>query len=130
MTLISVYVAHPLGAGPDRENNRRRAAVWVAWLAERYFVAPVCSWITLAEVWPETQRDLGLEVDRALVEFCGRVVLVGDRVSPGMQCEARWAMEVIDLTFVRCSTPDALTEGAIWAIDSALGAAWIARRHG
>jgi hypothetical protein len=96
--LITVYVAHQLGSGPDRNHNRRRAAAWVAWLAERYYCAPVCTWITLAWYWPESMRDLGLEIDRELVRACAAVVLVGPRVSPGMQAEASWSNTVVDLT--------------------------------
>jgi hypothetical protein len=120
--LVPVYVAHPLGSGYDRETNRERAAAWVGWLADRYYVAPVCTWITLAEVWPETMRDTGLEVDRALVEMVGTVVLCGDHVSPGMRLEAQWGERVIDLTEYHHSRSAA-------SIDKLMSDAGIRRRH-
>jgi hypothetical protein len=98
-----VYIAHPLGAGPDREQNRRNAAKWVAWAA-RQGVAPVADWIVLSGELEETpaNRLLGLECDRALVELCDEVWLVGGRVSPGMAIEAEHArlclVPVVDKT--------------------------------
>jgi hypothetical protein len=81
-----VYVAHPLGDGPDRADNCVRAAKWVAWVADQGH-APVCTWIVLAGVWPETRRDEGLAVDCALIERSDEVWAVGPRVSPGMHVE-------------------------------------------
>lgn len=96
-----IYVAHPLGSGPDREQNRQNAARWCAWVAESS-AAPVADWIVLSGVWTEDKRALGLEVDFALIERCHAVVLVGGRVSPGMQLEADHGEEhdvpAIDLT--------------------------------
>lgn len=102
ITRVPVYVAHPLNAptAAERDANRARASRWVAWLAERYLVAPVADWILLAGQWPETAdwRAVGLAIDRVLVELCGTIVLCGPRVSPGMQFEAGWAKTIIDLT--------------------------------
>jgi hypothetical protein len=78
-----IYVAHPLGDGPDRQANCMRAAKWVAWAAEQG-VAPVCTWIVLASVWDEAKRDEGLAIDCALIERCDEVWACGPRVSPGM----------------------------------------------
>ena len=61
-----VYIAHRLGAGEDRETNRREAARWVAWAAQQG-VAPVATWITLAGEWSEDMLDLGLVIDCELV---------------------------------------------------------------
>lgn len=95
-----VYIAHPLGAGPEREQNRKNAAEWVAWAGET--VAPVATWITLSGEWTEDRRELGLQIDFALIERCDEVWLVGGRISPGMQLEAAHAVErgiaVIDMT--------------------------------
>lgn len=82
-----VYIAHPLGAGPGREFNRRRASRWVAWAAEQG-VAPVADWIILSGQWDEARREQGLDIDMALVERCDEVWLVGGRISPGMALEA------------------------------------------
>lgn len=98
-----VYIAHPLGAGADREQNRRNASKWVAW-AYRQGVAPVADWIILSGELDETpeNRAGGLECDIALVELCDEVWLVGGRVSPGMEIEAGHArlclVPVIDKT--------------------------------
>ncbi len=100
-----VYIAAPLNA-PTREGieeNRRTAARWVAWAA-RQGVAPSATWITLSGEWEETaeNRALGLEIDKALVERCDEVWLVGGRVSAGMAIEAAHAralgIQVIDMT--------------------------------
>jgi hypothetical protein len=81
-----VYVAHPLGDGPDRAENCRRASKWVAWAADQG-VAPVCTWIVLASQWDESRREEGLAVDLALIEKCDEVWAVGPRVSKGMGIE-------------------------------------------
>jgi hypothetical protein len=97
------YIAHPLGAGPDREKNRQRAALWVAWAAFEH-ANPVATWITLSGLWEETPdlRAKGLALDCALVECCTEDWLVGGRVSPGMEIEAAHArkhnIKVVDLT--------------------------------
>lgn len=103
---VPAYIAHPLNAPTpeERYENIARAERWVCWLAERYLIAPVASWTTLGKFWPETPecRAEGLTIDRVLVELCGTIVLVGPRVSPGMQFEAGWARTVIDLTALQC----------------------------
>jgi len=98
--LMPAYIAHRLGAGPDREQNRLAAAKLVGWLARHYLIEPVCPWIVLASVWLETDRDLGLAIDRAAIERCGLMIAVGELpgLSPGMQAEASWAKRVVDLT--------------------------------
>jgi hypothetical protein len=127
--LTPIYLAHPLGAGPNRERNRHNAAQWVCFLASRYYVAPVCSWITLAEVWPETMRDVGLEIDKRLVELVGTVVLCGDHVSPGMRLEAQWGERVIDLTEYHHAIPTAIHSRSAASIDKLMSDAGIRRRH-
>jgi hypothetical protein len=98
-----VYVAHPLGSGPDREANRQKATRWVKWVAESGH-APIADWILLSGVWEETPetRVRGLAIDVALVARCDEVWLVGGRVSPGMSVEAdaarRAGILVIDKT--------------------------------
>lgn len=100
----AIYLAHPLGAGPDRELNRQRAARWVAWAARS--VAPVATWITLSGEWDESpeNRERGLAIDVALVAICAETWLVGGRVSVGMKIESdearRLGKPVLDLTFL------------------------------
>lgn len=88
-----VYIAHPLGAGPDRERNRENAAKWVAW-AFRQGVSPVADWIILSGELVETpqNRAAGLECDLSLIERVDEVWLVGGRISPGMRLEADHAL--------------------------------------
>jgi hypothetical protein len=85
-----VYVAHPLGSGSDREENRRNAALYVAAIGELGF-APVADWIILSGMWSEEKRDMGLAIDFALIGRCDELWLVGPRISPGMAAEASHA---------------------------------------
>jgi hypothetical protein len=97
-----IYVAHPLGAGPDREANRQAASQYVAAIGSVPPFAPVADWIILSGQWDETLRERGLEVDLALIDRCDEVWLCGPRVSPGMGIEKKHAeaqkKRVVDLT--------------------------------
>lgn len=100
-----VYVAHPLGQdGPERERNRKNAALWCGWLAREFDIAPVADWIVLSGVWTESEanRERGLAIDFALITRCDELWLVGGRISPGMSAEAGRAHQhgkrVYDLT--------------------------------
>ena len=60
--MLTVYVAHPLGQGPDRETNRVNAAKWCAWIARTFKCATIADWIVISGQWEETddnrrQRD-------------------------------------------------------------------------
>jgi len=107
-----IYVAHPLGAGVDREQNRRNAAKWCAWVAELGH-APVADWIILSGEWHESpeNRERWLSIDRALIYRCDEVWLVGGRISPGMRYEAEAARligkPVYDLTTLYGALPPA-----------------------
>lgn len=92
MSRLSVYVAHPLGAGPDRDANLRNGALWCAWLAEHFDIAPQAPWVVLASVWDESpeNRKRGIECDLATLDVCAELWLVGPRVSPGMLVEATY----------------------------------------
>jgi hypothetical protein len=91
----AVYVAHCLGSGPDREDNRKSAARWCAWLATHFDIAPVADWIILSGEWAETPelREKGLSIDVAIIERVDEVWMVGPRLSPGMMIEARYAVD-------------------------------------
>lgn len=97
-----VYIAAPLSAPTPEgiEANRHRAALWAAWALTEYDVSPVCSWIVLTGILPETpaNRKLGLAADKAQVALCDECWLVGGRVSSGMAEEASVAKKVVDLT--------------------------------
>ena len=104
-----VYIAHPLGNGPDRLVNRANAARWCAWAAVVKQVSPVADWIVLSGVLSEEHRELGLDCDVALVRRCDELWLVGGRISPGMEIEAAAARDldipVIDLTELGYEAP-------------------------
>jgi hypothetical protein len=106
------YLAHPLGRGPDREQNRQNAMTWLAWLTEAFSdVAFVADWILLAGLWPETpaRRVRGLKIDLALLSRCDEIWLVGGRVTEGMRIELTHAMErglkVVDMTYLGSLPP-------------------------
>jgi hypothetical protein len=116
-----VYIAHALGAGPDRESNRAKASRWVAWAAETQGVAPVADWIILSGQWDESHRDftglriyleLPASIDVALVARCDEVWLCGGRVSPGMTVEGKEAKRlgkpVFDLSDLGSEPPTGL----------------------
>lgn len=105
-----VYIAHPLGHGDDREQNRANAARWCAWAATQKDVAPVADWIVLSGVLSEAEgRERGLLIDRVLIERCDEMWLTGGRVSPGMKIEIEHAkacgLTVIDLTEMGYEAP-------------------------
>ncbi len=91
----TVYIAHPLGKGPDREANRASAAKWVAWAAEQG-VCPMATWITLSGEWDESDehRRRGLEMDYAQINRCDEMWLCGSHISPGMGLEAEHAKRI------------------------------------
>lgn len=134
--LFPIYVAHPLGQGPEREHNRQRASFWAGYFAEHFRVIPLAPWIHLAEVWPETvvYRSRGLNLDLALLrcfvtsshsvvgtasgitdaeigELSYRLPVwaCGGKMSPGMQYEANQAALVCDLTWAGSMPPDITT---------------------
>jgi hypothetical protein len=88
-----VYIAHPLGNGPNREANRARAGRCLAWAATQG-VIPVASWITLTGVWAETKgnREAGLALDLAQLARCDQLWTFGD--SPGVRIERDRAVEL------------------------------------
>lgn len=134
MTII--YVAHPLRpldhdvairtGIPDRimswaealrvetRANLDRALRWMAWLRRAFprvtFIAP---WIEHAlsgdDDTDPAQREKGLHDDCAVVERCDGLVLVGGRVSSGMQRESGSAQAVYDLTPLGNEPPAVLT---------------------
>jgi hypothetical protein len=127
--LVPLYVAHPLSGSVMEQNlNRLNAAAWVAWLAQRYYCAPVCTWITLASVWDESKRDMGLAIDRVLVELVGTVVACGGHMSPGMRAECAWSTRVVDVTRHHCLLPGLLDKVELWWLDSEMALAGILRR--
>jgi len=130
------YIAHQLSA-PTPEGmaeNRERAARWMTWLSRRYLIAPVAPWIPLSSQWSETpeNRATGLEIDRAVIEVVGTVILTGSRVSYGMRAAAGWATTVVDLTVhgLDVPPPDLMLGEVPWLrkdLDARMAAAGIRR---
>jgi hypothetical protein len=108
-----IYLAHPLGSGPDRETNRAAAAKWLAHFVGNG-VAVIADWIILSGEWAELpeKRALGMAANMALVARCDEVWMVGGRVSPGMKAEAeearRLGKAVLDLTWMGALPPSDL----------------------
>jgi hypothetical protein len=95
MSRLPVYVAHQL-SHPTRDGilaNLAQGALWCAWLAEHFEIAPVAPWIYLASVLEETpeNRAMGLECDIATLAVCSELWLLGPRISSGMLLEAQEA---------------------------------------
>ena len=96
-----LYMCHPVGG--DVENNIKRALRWLAWLRRSYpgttFVAPWIAGIMSGEDDADpAQREAGLVDCEATVQLLDGAVLVGGRVSTGMQRERASAVTVFDLT--------------------------------
>src|SRR6187399_1691631 len=96
-----IYLAHPLTALsiPAEAANRQSAANWGAWISVTFCVAVTADWIWFSRELSETWA---LECDKALVERCDELWMVGARVSNGMAVEAQHARlhekPVYDLT--------------------------------
>lgn len=82
-----VYMAHPLGDGEQRAVNVLNASQWFGFLCSNFKVAVTADWILIASIWKEDRRELGLEIDKAIVRKCDEIWLVGGRISPGMAIE-------------------------------------------
>jgi hypothetical protein len=93
-----IYVAHPYGGCPEALD---RAELWLDRLStlmvRALFWAP---WIQLCRLWPDAgeTRERGLELDLACVARSDGVLMVGGKVSPGMQLERQSARSCLDLT--------------------------------
>ena len=107
------YVAHPVGAGPDRTANLARVRRWLRYLIARYpDLALVVPWLPYCDVLEEApeHRARGLRDDRAVQRWCDAIVLVGGYLSPGMAEELAFAQEqghdVIDLLHLGLEPPE------------------------
>lgn len=131
-----VYLAAPVGA-PDIERviaNLRRAKRWL-WALRSASSWSICApWIPAVEAVLDSgateheERARGLADDLAVVERRDAIVLVGGRVTAGMELERDHAVArgllVIDLTGMGAEPPaaDALRVAlATWATDRRLG---------
>ena len=128
----TVYIAHRYGGSDDdRYNNLRAAVAWFGWLAWRYDIIPVASWLTLVQAWPDEEeyQKLGLQIDHDQVMGCDAVVLCGPVVSVGMAQETRDHRLRVDLTTLGMrSVPGHYDTDLIRKIDELMLAAGLRRR--
>lgn len=93
MTLV-LYVAHPLGASTPEgvKANIENAMRWLAWLRKTFpetvFIAPwIAAILAGADDHDHDQRRHGMRDDCATVERTDGIVLLGSRISEGMDEE-------------------------------------------
>jgi hypothetical protein len=112
VTKIVAYVAHPVAG--DVTANLARALRWLKWLSSGCpsvaFVAPWIANIMSGEDDSDpAARARGLEHDVAIVKRCDWIVLVGGRISNGMNVEKvvaqDWGLWVADLTHLGDEPP-------------------------
>lgn len=136
------YMAHPLSPNLDEieaanpaghrgpvhatqralDRNIARALRWLAWLRGTFprvtFIAP---WIaTIQSVHGDDSpelREAGLVDDCAVVELCHGIVLVGGRISSGMQRESKSARTVINLTCLGDEPPISMASEMLQDLD-------------
>lgn len=106
------YMCHPVAG--DIPGNLARAKLWLRWLVENTHEpsAVIAPWITEVEIWDDSKpadRESGLARCEAVIERCDEILLVGGRVSNGMDRERRHAIDcgikVIDMTTMGALPP-------------------------
>ena len=138
-----LFLAHPVAAlhnGPTVLGNIVNAKAWLRWLMlsepEVAFIAP---WLTAIDAGADdsdpAQRERGIRDNEAVLARCNGIVLVGGRISSGMQRELALAtkldQDVDDLTFIGYRPPAAPIVGALsMAHEAVLQAAHWEARHG
>lgn len=91
------YLAHPLASdGRYSYQQNMDHAVKMVRLFYDCGVRVICPWHTLCLALDDTNlehRRIGLEVDCNVVRSLGRIIMVGHKVSSGMECELAMIME-------------------------------------
>lgn len=110
---LVAYLAQPVSA-PAPEGiaaNLANARAWLRWLVDtKEYLAVSAPWMPYVETLDEDRyRDRGLEDDLAMLARHDLVILVGGRISSGMNVEAVHArtlgIPVIDCTRMGVSPP-------------------------
>jgi hypothetical protein len=124
-----LYVCHPVGG--DVDGNIKRSLRWISWLRRSFpTVTFNASWIagilSGEDDADPAQREAGLVDCEAVVAICHGVVLVGGRISSGMERERLAAFEVrgeiVDLTWLGVEAPaDLYTMALHGPVHAALG---------
>jgi hypothetical protein len=114
-----LYLAHPVGG--DVDGNLARALRWLAWTRRTFddvtIIAPwIASVLSGEDDSDPAQREAGLVDCEAVVQLCDAIVLVGGRISSGMERERAVASAVIDWTSAGAEPPAEPTEAMRAAI--------------
>lgn len=113
-----IYVAHPCGSPAEQPANLARCKRWLRWLILTSSLpdqmAFLCPWLHELELQlahpgelPVWHRAAIMDRCIAVAARCDGLVLVGGRISPGMQREADVAPSVLDLTHLGDEPPEA-----------------------
>lgn len=107
-----IYMAHPVGHDPERDENLARARRWFRWLLDEYPQDAIAvPWLAYCSALDETpaNRERGIRDDLAQLRRCDAIALVGGRLSPGMAAERDVAvingLKVIDLRHLGAEPP-------------------------
>jgi len=91
------YIAHPIGRPPDRDKNLQRVLRWFAWAIVQdpnsAFVIPYKPYCDVLEETDEN-RARGIRDDLVALSRCDNIWLVGGLISPGMQGEFDYMVEL------------------------------------
>lgn len=88
-----LYVAAPVGAGSISEvcANVSRAQIWLSWLIDNEpghaFAMPWLGYVNVLDDQNPEHRARGLRDSCSMAALCDGLVLVGGRISGGMQAE-------------------------------------------
>lgn len=90
-----VYLAHPVSA-PTKAGvnaNLTNARAWLKWLVDHTTWAISCPWMAYVETLSEEKyRARGLSDDLAMIGRHSGLILVGGRISTGMEVERQHAL--------------------------------------
>lgn len=118
------WMAHPLSG--DIAGNLARAERWLKWLLATFpDVDFVADWILYCRVLDDTNpvdRERGLQMDEEMISRCDDYVMVGGRVSSGMERERVMAEEsgvrIINLIDLGDEPPTWLNEDALFVLQT------------
>lgn len=109
-----VYLAHPVGAGADRDQNLVNTQKWFLWLFHNTDWTIQVPWFIYVSNLTEEHRARAMRDDLRVLSTCDAICLTGGRVSEGMATERVTAklkgLLEIDLTSVGYEPNDAALE--------------------
>lgn len=100
---LIAYLAHPVGDGPDREQNLANIEKWfLAIFRACDKIAINVPWYIYVRNLTEADRERAMRDDLMILGTCGTIILIGGRISAGMGIERCTAiikgLKVLDLT--------------------------------